>query len=213
MVDPDQDVSRTAERSERSMKKGKLFVISGPSGTGKGTICDRIVSENDDVALSVSMTTRAPREGEADGSSYHFVSEKKFLETVENDGLLEYAKVYDHYYGTPKEAVLEKLSAGTDVILEIDTQGAMKIMEKFPEGVFIFIMPPSMDELRSRIEKRGKDSPESIELRLGEAGHEMSLSGRYDYRVVNDDIDSTVSRVEEIMASEHDKDQEKGKGE
>ena len=189
------------------MKKGKLFVISGPSGTGKGTICDRIISETDDVELSVSMTTREPREGEIEGKNYFFVSEDEFLKAIEEDGFLEHAKVYEHSYGTPKKAVLERLEKGTDVILEIDTQGAMNIKKKFPEGVFIFIMPPSIEELRRRIESRGKDSPETIELRLGEAEKEMRLADEYDYRVTNDDLDEAVERVKEIMDAEHMKDE------
>lgn len=185
------------------MKEGKLFVISGPSGTGKGTICDRIISGNDDVALSVSMTTRAPREGEVDGVNYFFVSEEEFEKAIEEDGFLEYARVYRHSYGTPKEAVLSKLAEGIDVILEIDTQGAMNIKKKYPEGVFIFIKPPSLEELRRRIESRGTDSPETIELRLGEAEKEMGLIDEYDYCVVNDDLDDAVRTVQKIMADEH----------
>ena len=124
------------------MREGKLFVISGPSGTGKGTICDRIIKESDDVALSISMTTRKPREGEIDGVNYYFVTDEEFERAIAEDGFLEYARVYEHSYGTPKKAVLSRLSEGTDVILEIDTQGAMNIKRKYPEGVFIFIKPP-----------------------------------------------------------------------
>ncbi len=184
------------------MKKGKLFVISGPSGTGKGTICDRIVEENDDVALSVSMTTREPRQGEIDGVNYFFVTDEEFRKAIEEDGFLEYARVYKHSYGTPKKAVLARLDKGIDVILEIDTQGAMNIKRKYPEGVFIFIKPPSLEELRRRIESRGKDSQETIELRLGEAEKEMQLIDEYDYCVVNDDLDEAVEKVRKIMKEE-----------
>lgn len=185
------------------MREGKLFVISGPSGTGKGTICDRIIKENDDVALSISMTTRKPREGEIDGVNYYFVTDEEFEQAIAEDGFLEYARVYEHSYGTPKKAVLSRLSEGTDVILEIDTQGAMNIKRKYPEGVFIFIKPPSMHELRKRIEGRGKDDPDIIELRLGEAEKEMQLADEYDYCVVNDDLDEAVEKVKKIMADEH----------
>ena len=180
------------------MREGKLFVISGPSGTGKGTICDRIIKENDDVALSISMTTRKPREGEIDGVNYYFVTDEEFERAIAEDGFLEYARVYEHSYGTPKKAVLARLSEGTDVILEIDTQGAMNIKRKYPEGVFIFIKPPSMHELRKRIEGRGKDDPDIIELRLGEAEKEMQLADEYDYCVVNDDLDEAVEKVKKI---------------
>ena len=184
------------------MKKGKLFVISGPSGTGKGTICERIINENDDVALSVSMTTREPREGEIDGVNYYFVSDDEFQKVIDEDGFLEYACVYRHSYGTPKQAVLSKLEQGIDVILEIDTQGAMNIKKKYPEGVFIFIKPPSLQELRHRIESRGKDDQETIELRLSEAEKEMGLIDEYDHCVVNDDLDEAVEKVRNIMKEE-----------
>ena len=186
------------------MRRGILFVISGPSGTGKGTICDRVINETDDVALSVSMTTRKPREGDVEGVNYFFVSEEEFKKTIEEDGLLEYACVYGNYYGTPKQAVLSKLAEGIDVILEIDTQGAMNIKKEYPEGVFIFIKPPSLEELRRRIESRGKDSPEVIEIRLGEAEKEMQLADEYNYCVINDDFDKAVEEVKSIMAAEHE---------
>ena len=125
-----------------SQKKfaGKLFVLSGPSGAGKGTICNQLLKETD-IALSVSMTTRNPRQGEIDGISYYFVTEEAFLKNIAEDGFLEYAQVYGNYYGTPKEPVLRQLAAGTDVILEIDMQGALRVKENFPDGVFLFILP------------------------------------------------------------------------
>ena len=141
---------------------GKLFIVSGPSGAGKGTICKRLIEESDPgrIELSVSMTTRKARVGEEEGRSYYFVSRERFLQEVKNDGFIEYAEVYENYYGTPKEKVLDKLSQGVDIVLEIDIQGAMKVKEAYPEGVFIFILPPSMSILRKRLTGRGTDSIE-----------------------------------------------------
>ena len=137
------------------MRKGLLVVVSGPSGAGKGTICQALL-EKTPLAYSVSATTRKPRAGEVDGESYYFLSVEAFEKMIEKDELLEWAKVYDNYYGTPLKKVEEKLAAGEDILLEIDTQGAMKVREKFPEGVYIFILPPSLAELERRI--RGRDT-------------------------------------------------------
>ena len=146
---------------------GKLFILSGPSGAGKGTICKELLAQTD-LELSVSMTTRAPREGEIHGVHYYFVSEDEFVDRINNDGFLEHAQVYGRRYGTPKEPVIEKLKQGIDVILEIDIQGALKVKENYPDGVFIFILPPSMAELRKRLTGRGTETAEAIEMRLGE---------------------------------------------
>jgi guanylate kinase len=183
------------------MKKGRLFVISGPSGTGKGTICNHLMRERS-VALSVSMTTRAPRPGEKEGFSYYFVSEERFCGEIAEGGLLEYAEVYGHLYGTPKAAVRSKLDAGVDVILEIDVQGALQIKKNYDCGVLIFILPPSMDELRRRIEGRRSESREHIEKRLGQAIDEMEYIGSYDYYVVNNDVDEAVKDIIAIMDAE-----------
>ena len=184
---------------------GKLFVISGPSGTGKGTICQGLLegSDPDRLCLSVSMTTRAPREGEVHGVNYYFVSKEEFLERVEAGGFLEYAEVYGNYYGTPKALVLEKLSQGTDVILEIDIQGALNVKKAYPEGIFIFILPPSMAELRKRLTGRGTDSPEVIDLRLSKALGEVSYVEEYDYVVVNGELSEAIARVKAILVAEH----------
>jgi guanylate kinase len=184
------------------MSKGLLFVVSGPSGAGKGTICKKLI-EKVDIDLSVSMTTRKPRPGELEGKNYYFVSEEKFLDTIDHNGFLEYAKVYGNYYGTPKEAVMKKLEADRDVVLEIDIQGALKIRESYPKGVFIFILPPSMSELRKRITGRGSETEDDINLRLGETLKEVSYIDKYDYCVVNGEINEAVNRVAAIIKAEH----------
>ena len=184
------------------MKKGQLFIVSGPSGAGKGSICQKLVNEID-VELSVSMTTRTPRLGEVEGINYYFVTRAQFEESIEKGDLLEYAEVYGNFYGTPKQKVLDKLATGKDVVLEIDIQGALKVREAYPQGIYIFILPPSMTELRNRITRRGSDSPDSIELRLGETLTEISYIDKYNYCVVNGDLDEAVKRVKAIILAEH----------
>ncbi len=184
------------------MHEGSLFVISGPSGAGKGTICQKIIQELD-VELSVSMTTRQPRNKEVDGINYYFVTKEEFQKKIDDDQMLEYAEVYGNFYGTPKEKVISKLKEGKDVILEIDIQGALKVKEAYPEGIFIFILPPSMSELRKRITGRGSETPESINLRLGETLKEVSYIDKYNYCVVNGELSEAVSRVKAIMVAEH----------
>lgn len=181
---------------------GKLFILSGPSGAGKGTICKALLAETD-LELSVSMTTRNPRTGETEGESYYFVSKEEFLRKIEASGFLEYAEVYGNFYGTPKQPVIDKLSAGTDVILEIDMQGALKVKENYPDGVFIFILPPSMSELRKRLTGRGTETAEAIEMRLGETLKELSYIDKYDYCVVNGQLEEAVARVKAIVTAEH----------
>lgn len=181
---------------------GKLFILSGPSGAGKGTICKALLAETD-LELSVSMTTRNPRTGETEGESYYFVSKEEFLRKIDASGFLEYAEVYGNFYGTPKQPVIDKLSAGTDVILEIDMQGALKVKENYPDGVFIFILPPSMSELRKRLTGRGTETAEAIEMRLGETLKELSYIDKYDYCVVNGQLEEAVARVKAIVTAEH----------
>ena len=183
-------------------KKGKLFIISGPSGTGKGTICKALLERND-IEISISMTTRAPREGEIHGVSYYFATREEFEKTIAEGGFLEYADVFGNYYGPPKAMVVEKLEQGRDVVLEIDVQGAINAKKVYPESVLIFILPPSLEELRARIVGRGTETEDVINLRLSKALEEMSYIDKYDYYVVNDVIDDAIIRTEAIMLAEH----------
>ena len=186
------------------MGKGLLYVISGPSGAGKGTICKRVLDELD-IDLSISMTTRKPREGEVHGVNYYFVTREEFQERIAEDGFFEYAQVYENYYGTPKQMVMEQLAKGRDVLLEIDTQGALNVKNAYPEGVAIFLLPPSLEELRKRLTGRGTETPEAIELRLSKTLNEISCMTEYDYCVVNDDLEVAVDQVVSIMKAEHSK--------
>lgn len=174
------------------MSKGLLIVVSAPSGCGKGTILAEVL-KNDNFYYSVSATTRSPREGEVNGVNYHFLTKEGFEQLISEDGMLEYACYCGNYYGTPRKAVFDKLEEGKDVILEIEVQGAMKIREKCPEAMFVFILPPSLAALRHRLEKRGTESPEVIEKRVGEAAGEIEKAYNYDYIIVNDDLDEAVS--------------------
>ncbi len=183
-------------------KRGLLIVISGPSGAGKGTVCKALLKEVKDLNISISMTTRKPRVGEIDGINYYFVQENYFKKMVEERELLEYAKVYDNYYGTPKRKVLEKLNQGKDVILEIDIQGALKVKSQFSEGVFIFIVPPSMEELKNRIKKRGTETEEEVAKRFQSSYKEINYVSKYNYIVINDEIEKAVERVKSIIIAE-----------
>lgn len=182
--------------------RGVLIVISGPSGAGKGTICKEILEKNNNIYLSVSATTRKPRQGEIDGVNYYFLTEEDFKNKVESNGFIEYANVHGNYYGTPKVNVEKMLDEGKDVILEIDIQGALKVKENFTEGVFIFILPPSMDELKRRIIKRGSETEESLMTRFKNAYQEINYVSKYNYAVVNDTLEIAVSKVESIIAAE-----------
>lgn len=185
-----------------SRGKGLLIVISGPSGAGKGTICKRFMERNKNVALSVSATTRSPRNGEVEGVNYYFMSKEKFKEKINDNDFLEYAEVYDNYYGTPKSNVQEMLDSGKDVILEIDIQGALKVKENSEEGVFIFILPPSMEELKQRIINRGSETQESLMKRFKSAYKEINFVSRYNYAVVNDEVEIAVEKLEAIICAE-----------
>ena len=175
--------------------RGLLIVISGPSGAGKGTICANIRKEMPNLVYSVSMTTRAPRVGEKEGINYFFRSK-------DEDAFLEYAKVYDNYYGTPKQHVMDLLDDGKSVLLEIDIQGAMQVKERFSDAVFIYIVPPSLSELSERLHNRGTDAKEVIDKRLSLACSELALAHRYDYIVVNDDLAEASEKVASILRAE-----------
>jgi guanylate kinase len=183
------------------MKKGKLFIISGPSGAGKGTICGRVKSETDS-AISVSVTTRIPRADEKDGSAYYFISRGEFDEMIISDGLLEYADIFGNKYGTPKQPVIDALYAGRNVILEIDVQGAMQVKTNFPEGIFIFVLPPSLAVLKERIVKRGTEGADEIERRVHEAVNEIKYLPEYDYVIINDDLETAVMQTLSVIDAE-----------
>lgn len=187
------------------MNSGLLVVISGPSGSGKGTICKRLIEDIENLKVSISATTRKPRVGEIDGQNYFFIDEENFLNKIKNEEFLEYASVYGNYYGTPKKAVLKELENGNDIILEIDIQGALKVKENYPKGVFIFILPPSLEELKNRIEGRGTDSEEVIRRRLKCAYDELNYAFQYDYVVLNDEVESAVDKIKEIISAEKNK--------
>ncbi len=180
-------------------QRGILIVLSGFSGAGKGTLVKALLKKYNDYALSISMTTRAPREGERDGVEYFFSTREKFEETIVNNGLIEYALYCGNYYGTPRAYVEEQMAAGKNVILEIEIQGALKIKEKFPESLLIFVTPPSADELKRRLEGRGTESADVIAQRLARATEESEGIEAYDYIVVNDDLDTCVDEVHRLV--------------
>ncbi|WLV25711.1 guanylate kinase [Aciduricibacillus chroicocephali] len=184
-------------------QKGILFILSGPSGVGKGTVREHLFKQKTDLQYSISMTTRDKREGEVDGVDYFYKSREEFETLIEQDELLEYAKYVDNYYGTPRKYVEETLASGKDVFLEIEVQGAMQVKKRFPQGVFIFLFPPSLDELKNRILGRGTESEELVLNRLREARNEIEMMHAYDYVVVNDEVQRAVDKVQAIIASEH----------
>jgi len=183
-------------------KKGLLIVISGPSGAGKGTICKEWLCRHPETVLSVSVTTRPPRPMEEDGINYFFRTREVFEKMIEENEFLEYARVYDNYYGTPRKYVQQHLMAGQDVILEIDIQGALQVKDRFDEGVFLFIVPPTMEELKKRIVKRGTEDPEVILKRFKSAFEEINFIKRYNYIVVNDKVEEAVRKIEAVILAE-----------
>jgi guanylate kinase len=182
--------------------KSVLIVLSGPSGAGKGTVSRVLLRQLPDLVLSISATTRLPREGELDRVNYYFISRAKFSEMIARDEFLEWASVYDHYYGTPRFPVEEALARGKDVLLEIDVQGGLQVKQKFPEAVLIFLLPPSRDELKTRLIKRGSESLEEVEKRLRWALTEMQSLSFYDYVVVNDQVAQAVDQIRSIIVAE-----------
>ncbi len=192
------DTTKTAPE-----KRGKLIVVSGPSGVGKGTVCEILKKNKDELNLSVSVsaTTRAPRDDEKEGVNYFFKTEDEFQEMIDNGCFLEWATYNEHNYGTPEKAVVEKLESGVNVLLEIDVQGALKVMDKRPGGVYVFIAPPSMEELRRRLVGRGSETAEEIERRLKLAEWEMQQKDKYDYIVVNDVSKKAAKKVAQIITA------------
>lgn len=188
--------------SDTATKQGQLYVVSAPSGAGKTSLVKALVEANNDIAVSVSHTTRAIRPGEIDGVNYHFVSAAEFSDLEERGGFFEWAKVFDNFYGTSQQSVLDQLNRGVDVILEIDWQGAAQIKQQMPESVSIFILPPSTAALRERLTGRGQDDSNVIERRMRSARDEMSHYGDADYVVLNDEFDSALSDLKAIVTSQ-----------
>ena len=181
------------------LKKGKLYIISAPSGTGKSTVIKNLMKLRDNLFFSVSATTRKPRPEETDGREYQFISREQFEDMIRDDEFLEYAEYVGNYYGTPTQPILDHTEKGFDVILDIDVQGHQQVIEKMPEAVSVFLAPPSLQELEARLRKRGTDSEESIRKRLAEAANEMQKSDQYDYVVINDDSIRAASEICDIM--------------
>ncbi len=184
------------------MNKGSLFIITGPSGTGKGTLLRQVMQTLDRLYFSVSATTRAPRPGEEDGVHYHFLSRERFEELVARDRFLEYARYAENYYGTPLDPVLEQMEQGRDVILEIELQGALQVMARMPEAVTVFIAPPSFAELESRLRGRGTETEEVIRTRLELARKECAAMNAFRYVVVNDRVEEAADRLRAVILSQ-----------
>lgn len=184
-------------------EKGKLIVISGPSGSGKSTVVNRAIQGREDMCFSTSVTTRSPRPGEVDGKDYFFIDPQRFQEMVERDELLEHAQYVAHSYGTPRAFVEQKLNEGLNVILDIEVQGARQVREKMQNAVLIFIIPPSLEELRRRLVNRGTDAADVIEARLHRAAEELKEADLYDYLIINDDLDTAAREFTSILTAEH----------
>lgn len=184
------------------MSKGFLLVISGPSGSGKGTVSKELLSRNKDIVFSISATTRKPRPNEVDGVNYFFLEEDDFKKKVGENQFLEHAYVHTNYYGTPKDFVMQQIDKGEIVLLEIDVQGALQVKKNYKNVVFVFLLPPTMDELKNRIIKRGTESEEDIERRFKNAFEELDFVGEYDYFVVNDKVENAVLDIEHIVSAE-----------
>ncbi|HHW00510.1 MAG TPA: guanylate kinase [Clostridiaceae bacterium] len=186
-------------------QKGLLVVLSAPSGTGKSTVARLLVQRNSRLRLSVSATTREPRKGEVEGKDYFYKTVDEFKSMIENDEFVEWVEYCGNYYGTPKKYIEDSIENGFDVLLEIEVEGAAKIKEKYPDCVLIFMLPPSFDELKKRIEGRGTEKPEVIENRLNQARREIKCIDMYDYFVINDSIDNAINSVNIILQAEKSK--------
>jgi len=187
------------------MSKGILFVLSGPSGVGKGTVLEALMKNFKEVEYSVSATTRERRPGEIDGEDYFFISEERFKELKKNDKFIESAKVHNNYYGTPKKYVDRTLAEGKDIILEIDIQGAKQVKEKYPNAVFIFLKPPSIEELKNRLQKRNTENDKTKKVRLKNAKTEIQEISEYDYTILNDEVENAVSELKRVILKEQNK--------
>ena len=181
--------------------RGKLFVVSGPSGVGKNTLLNAVVARSEHVRYSISATSRAMRPGEVDGKSYYFVTREQFEKLIADDALLEYAEYVGNYYGTPLQPIREAVEAGTDILMDVDVVGALKIKKRVPSAVLIFITAPSFEEIRSRLVHRGDVAPEIMAERLEHAKWEYAQAYQYDYTVMNDTVDHAVARIGEIMTA------------
>ena len=184
------------------MNKGTLIVLSGPSGCGKGTVLKEYMKDRNDAFLSVSATTRAIRPGEIESVSYYYLTKDEFEEKIANGGMLEYASYCDNYYGTPKDKVYEKLDAGINVILEIEVQGAMKVKERCPEAVLVFILPPGLKELENRLKGRGTEDANTVQKRLDKAVEEIRMADKYDYVIVNNVVENAAADLDAVIRSQ-----------
>ena len=190
-------------REKPKMDRGRLIILSGPSGSGKSTVVSKAMNSRQDLCFSVSVTTRPPRPGEVDGKDYFFISREQFHEMVVNDELLEHAEYVSNSYGTPRKYVEDRLDDGINVILDIEIQGARQVRERMPDALTVFVLPPSMEELRCRLEKRGTDSAEVIEARIRRAREELLEADFYDYLVINDDAELAAEKLCAIITASH----------
>ncbi len=186
----------------KTKKYGALIVVSGPSGSGKDTVCNALVEQNSNYWISISCTSRSPRGEEVDGIHYYFLTKKAFEEKIERNELLEYAEYNGNYYGTPRDIIEEKRSQGINVILVIEVQGALKVKELVPDAIFIFLVPPSMDILKKRLENRGTETKEKVLARFKTAYQEINEMPKYNYVVVNDEVENAVTKIESILTAE-----------